>query len=178
MTSLLSAELWSLLASMATVLAAVLATAAAVFALRQLREMTRTRHLEAMLRVFEMMGGDEPRMQRRFIFTELKSSPDRVTPEERWKIEQVSVTFDRIGRLVQLGLVPEEELFAGHCEVIIRCWRRLKPYIEYHRQQLGGRHAKVFEGLATLAEAYHKRHFPNDRIEIVDVWSPRNETET
>lgn len=165
------------MSSIATVATAAIATIAAVFALVQVREMTRTRHLEAMLRVFEMLGAEDARKQRRFIYTQLKSSPERLTPEEQWVVEQVTVTFDRLGRLVEMGLVPREELFQGHCEVVIRVWARLKPYIYHHRSRVGGRHGHNFEELAKSAQEYFSAHFPGQELKVIDAWaSPEGQT--
>ena len=98
-------------------------------ALGQLKEMTRTRHLEAMLRVYDIIGSHEARIQRRFIYTQLTSPPYQLSSEERDHIEDVSASFDRIGKLIEDGLVPRDMLFDSHCEMIIRCWIKLKPYI-------------------------------------------------
>ena len=160
------------MSSIATVATAAIAIVAAMFALVQVREMTRTRHLEAMLRVFEMLGAEDARKQRRFIYTQLKSSPNGLSAEEQWVVEQVTVTFDRLGRLVQMGLVPREELFQGHCEVVIRAWIRLKPYVYYHRSRVGGRHGHNFEELAKSAQEYFSANFPGQELKVIDAWAP------
>jgi hypothetical protein len=165
---------WSTLASVATVLGVVFVVYAAIVALGQLKEMTKARHLEAMLQVYEMIGSESARKQRRIIYTELRSAPEDLTTDERELVEQVSVTFERIGKLVESDLVPRNELLEGHCEVILRCWKKLEPYIAHYRRVSSGRHAKHFERLATLAQEYHLKHFPNENLEIVNVWSETN----
>ena len=144
---------------------------AAVVALGQLREMTKARHLEALLRVYDMIGSEPARKQRRIIYTELNSEPESLTHEEHELVEQVTIAFERIGKLVESDLVPMNELFEGHCEVIIRTWKRLEPYVRHHRTLAGGRYAKHFERIAKLAQEYHLDHFPQENLEIVDVWS-------
>ena len=171
MQFLANPEFWSILSSVATILGFVIVIYAAVVALGQLKEMTRARHLEAMLQVYEMIGSEEARKHRKFIYTELKSKPEELTPSEREHVEQVSVTFDRIGKLIESGLVPRDELLESHCEVIIRSWRRLEPYILYHRRVVGGRHGQHFEHLAATAQEYHSRHFPGQTLNVVDLWS-------
>src|ERR1051325_11306295 len=171
---LISPEFWSTLSSVATVIGAAVVVYAAVVAVGQLREMTKTRHLEALLRVYDMIGSATARKQLRIIYTELESKPESLTHEERELVEQVTITFERIGKLVESDLVPMNELFEGHCEVVIRTWKRLEPYIRYHRTLAGGRYAKHFERLAKLAQKYHLEHFPEENLEIVDVWSNGN----
>jgi hypothetical protein len=142
---------WSDLASLAGIIGAGVVIYAAVVAVRQLKEMARSRNLEAMLRVYELIASKEARASRRFIYTELSSEPDAVTSEELDKIEEVSVTFDRVGALVGAGLVPADLLFASHRDMIIRAWDRLAPYVAYHRLQRYAAYARHFEQLAGLA---------------------------
>lgn len=170
------ATLWNVAASITTVLGFFVIIYTVLVALGQLKEMTRTRHLEAMLRVYEIIGSREARTQRRFLYTQLTSSPAQLSSEERDHVEDVSASFDRIGKLIEDGLVPKEMLFDSHCEMIIRCWIKLKPYIIYHRQQIGGRHVEHFELLANQAIRYHQKHFPGRVIEIVTLGSSDERT--
>jgi hypothetical protein len=159
---------WSTLASIATVLGVAVVIPAAIIALWQLIEMRKARHLEAMLQVYEMFGSKASRKERRFIYNELNySSPEAFTSEELEIVEHVSVTFERIGKLVESDLVPANELLEGHCEVIIRSWNRLKPYIKHRRDKGDGRYGKHFETLVDLALKYHSKHFPDENLEIV-----------
>ena len=172
MSLLRDPAIWSVAASITTVLGFFVIVYTVLVALGQLKEMTRTRHLEAMLRVYDIIGSHEARIQRRFIYTQLTSPPYQLSSEERDHIEDVSASFDRIGKLIEDGLVPRDMLFDSHCEMIIRCWIKLKPYIIYHRQQIGGRHVEHFELLANEATQYHQKHFPGRIIEIVDMRLP------
>ncbi len=149
-----SQNFWSDAASVATIIGAGVVIYAAVVAVGQLKEMTKTRHLEAMLRVYDMIASPEARASRRFIYSELRSAPDRVTSEEREKIEEVSVMLDRVGALVSAGLVPKNLLFASHREMIIRSWEKLAPYINYWRMHRYPSFASHFELLADLAKKY------------------------
>lgn len=167
---------WSIWASIATVLGFIVVSYAAIVALGQLREMTKTRHLEAMLHVYEMIGSNEARKQRRFIYTELKSTPENPSDEEREIIEQVTVTFDRVGRLVESGLIPKNELLEGHSAIIIKAWSKLEPYISYQRKIIGKRHAHNFERLVQIAQDYDSKHYPEDSPRIVEVPIPTNKS--
>jgi hypothetical protein len=149
-----SQNFWSGAASVATIIGASVVIYAAVVAVGQLKEMTKARHLEAMLRVYDMIGSPEARASRRFIYGELRSAPGRVTAEERENIEEVSVMLDRIGALVSAGLVPRDVLFASHREMIIRSWEKLAPYVTYNRLHRYPSFASHFEKLASLARNY------------------------
>ena len=147
-----SQNFWNSAASVATIIGAIVVIYAAVVAVGQLKEMTKTRYLEAMLRVYDMIASPEARASRRFIYSELRSAPDRVTSEEREKIEEVSVMLDRVGALVSAGLVPKDLLFANHREMIIRSWEKLAPYVIYRRLHRYPSFARHFEQLANLAQ--------------------------
>jgi hypothetical protein len=146
-----SQNFWSSAASVATIIGAGVVIYAAVVAVGQLKEMTKTRHLEAMLRVYDMIASPEARASRRFIYSDLRSAPGKVTSEEREKIEDVSVMLDRVGALVSAGLVPQDLLFASHREMIIRSWDKLAPYVAYNRLHRYPSFASHFEQLASLA---------------------------
>jgi hypothetical protein len=165
-------ETWTALSSLAAIFGLAVVTYAAVVALRQLREMTRTRHLEAMLRVYEQIGNDAARSDRRYIYNKLTSAPERVSDQDREHIERVTVLLDRIGKLVLDGLVPEYDFFDTHAETVIRCWRVLQPHVHDHRKVTGGRHGHYFEELTNEAEEYWKAMCPGLTINIVKSSSP------
>lgn len=164
-------RVWSILASISTILGFAVLIWAAIVALSQLKEMTKARHLDAMMQVHEMLASVEARNHRKYIYTKLKSNPEKLTAKEREHVEQVSVAFDRIGNLVEYGLVPRDVLFDSHCEVIIRIWQKLEPYILHHRQMIGGRHVEHFEKLAVAAQKYHSKHFPGQVLNTIDLSS-------
>lgn len=171
MQLLVDPDFWSMLADISTALGFGMVIYAAIVGLTHLREATRTRHLEAMLRVYEMIGSKHARAQRRFIYTQLRSTPEDLTPEEREVVEEVSVTFDKIGNLVEKGLVPEDELMTTHCEIFIRAWQTLEPYIMHYRQLISENHVKSFERLYRIALDYYRKEFPGKSPPVVDVWS-------
>ncbi|HUC24576.1 MAG TPA: DUF4760 domain-containing protein [Streptosporangiaceae bacterium] len=147
--------LWNILASVATIVAAIVVSFAAYLAVRQLKEMTKSRNLEGMLRIYEMIASEDARRSRRFIYEKLKSEPQDVSDEERRYVEDVSVMFDRVGALAEAGLIPEALLFQSHGEVITRMWDRLEPHILYRRRQPGNAtHVSHFEKLAMSARKY------------------------
>lgn len=148
---------WNYLSSFATIAGAGVVIYTALLAVRQLKEMTRSRNLEAMLRVYEMISSENARTLRRYIYESLLSDPEDISPEEQRIIEEVSVLFDRVGALVDAGLVPEDLLFQSHGRMISRIWDRLEPYISHYRQIHPG-HVSYFESLARAARQYPASH--------------------
>lgn len=166
MSQLTDPVVWSILASMATVLGFVVVSYTAVVAMKQFREMTKSRHLEAMLKVYDKISSQEARNQRRFIYSRLKSPPEEITEEEREQVEQVSITMDNIGKLVKDGLVPAHELLDSHCEVFVRTWKKLHPYILHHRKIIGGRHVEHFEWLAVIAQQHYHKNISKEELKF------------
>ena len=166
MDLLANTTFWNIVASVAVVIQSLVVVCGIILAVNQLKEMTKTRHLEAMLRVYDMIGSPEARKQRRFIYAELKSKPGKLTSEEQEIMEQVSVTLDRIGKLAESGLMPQDDLLEGHYEVFIRTWKKLEPYIRHHRQIAGNRWVQHFEKFAKIAEDYRLKHYPDANLGI------------
>jgi hypothetical protein len=142
------------IASIATTGGALVVIYAAYVAVGQLREMTKARHLEAMLRVYEIIGSENARPSRKFIHSELASQPESMTPEERDHIERTAVALDQVGALTEAGLVPIGPLFSSHGEMIFRTWEKVVPYVQYRRQNIDSTFATHFEKLASSAQHY------------------------
>jgi hypothetical protein len=141
----------------AGVLAAICQTAiiavAAVIAVNQLRETSRQRKFDALLRVYRTIGSSEARNDRRVIYEELPAFPEKLTPDQWRLVGDVAVMFDHVGALAKFKLIDEDELLETHSRMISRLWSRLDPYIQYERDRLGdGQMVAAFEALAKRAQ--------------------------
>lgn len=146
--------LWSDLASIATIISAIVVIGAALLAVQQLREMSKARYLEGMLRVYDLIASEDARASRRFIYGELTSKPEAITAKEQEKVETVSVLLDRVGALVSAGLVPKDLLLASHHDMFIRSWDKLAPYIFYRRLHGDASYVIHFEQVADMARNF------------------------
>ena len=171
MISFINSNFWNVLASISTALGFIIIIWTAFVALGQLKEMAKVRHLEAMLQIFEMIGSKEARNHRRFIYKNLNDNPEMLSPDEWSIVEDVSVTFDRIGNLVEHELIPERELFNGHAIVIARLWIRLEPYIKYRRKRFDSEFVKHFEKLAQDAKKFYAKKYPEQQITFTKSWN-------
>ncbi|MFC2104791.1 hypothetical protein ACFLS4_05520 [Bacteroidota bacterium] len=164
-----TAEIWSIASSCVTVIGFTVVIFTAIIALRQFKEMIKSRHMEGLINVYELMGNEQARIDRYHIYNKLKKDPEKISLDD-WKcIQRVSTSFDKIGLLVKAGLVPKKELLESHYEVFIRSWIKLEPYIKNYRKQIGGRHVNHFEELANEAKNYHQENFPNVELKIIKV---------
>lgn len=142
---------WNAVTAIAAVISLVVVVYGASVALRQLKELTRTRHLEAMLSVYELIGSDQARDSRRFLYSQLRSSPGDADDNEWMHVDRVAALFDRIGSLAKANLIPVDELLDSHSDVLIRSWAVVEPYAHHRRRLTGANHVRNFEWLAELA---------------------------
>lgn len=156
--------------SCVTIIGLIFVILAAWFAKDQLKEMTRARKLDGMLKVYEMIGSKDARDKRHYIYFKLKSSPEKLKKKEIEIVQDVSVTLDRIGQLVASGLIPREELFHSHSEMFIRTWKHLEPFVMHFRKTINGDYVNNFETLARQAETYFHEHNPGKKISTIEVW--------
>jgi hypothetical protein len=121
---------WVAVAVLVVQTAAVLI--AARFAIRQLREATRTRALDGFLAISYEIASSEAAASRKLIYTkDFKKWSD----DERHMAEEVCVTFDRMGVLVLHGLIPEDVALSMYFDVILRTWKRLEPFVKKERER-------------------------------------------
>ena len=162
-------ELLEAIAAIVTIIGFIILIFTIIIALRQFKEMIKSRHLEALIKVYELIGSESARMDRFYIFNKLNPAPDKISMDGWLYIQRVSTTFDKIGMLVKAGLIPQKELFESHYETIVRSWIKLEPYIEYYRDNIGGRHVHNFQELARKAKIYHTNNFPEEDLSPVNI---------
>ena len=154
----MDATFWSAVSAIGSVLALLFVAVASWIALRQFKELVRTRHLDGILRVYDLIGSQDARAARRFVFTQLQSAPGQLTDSERENVEYIAVTMDRVGFLTINGLIPEKELLESHCEVFFRTWDKVGPHITWREQATGDRYAPHYRALAERARKYYEQN--------------------
>ena len=148
---------WQSWGGFATVVAVPIALVAALAAYWQLRELARSRKLEALAGAFELLSSERSRADRALAYLYAEAGAPEPTPAALAAINRVSVDFERIASLTRLRLVPERELVSHHSEVIVRAWDAVKTHIDDRRARFGGEHASNFKWLAKRASKYRER---------------------
>jgi hypothetical protein len=143
---------WIIAGVLAAISQTLIIAIAALVAVRQLRETSRQRKFDALLRVYRTIGSSDARENRRAIYEELPNSPEKLTPEQWRLVGDVAVMFDHIGALAKFALIDEKELLETHGPMIARLWSRLEPYIQYERARLGPGRVAAFEALAKRSQ--------------------------
>jgi hypothetical protein len=133
---------------------------------KDLEESAKSRQVSALFEVFNNISTDQARKDRKYVYNNLPDAMEGL-PENGWRIaNRVWTSLDHVGLLVENGLVDEKLVMEMYCELIIKCWIKLRPHIEMLRVKQGGRYQKYFELLATRAEAYHRAKYPNEKIKF------------
>ncbi|MFG1812395.1 hypothetical protein ACGFIF_01400 [Kribbella sp. NPDC049174] len=158
--------LWSAIAALSAVMGLVVVAVAAAIALSQLRELVRARHLDAMFRVYELIGSDAARRARRYVYAELTAAPADASAVDRENVETVCITYDRVGALIAANLVPEREVMASQSKVILRTWNSVEPYVNFREAEFGIPFAPHYRELAERASRYEKARPSSSRAAL------------
>lgn len=169
-----------LLVSIAQMIEAIAVVITVIYAWGQLRAMRYERLLGAVWEIFRELDAPEKHEARNFVyrhtalFKELYHDHQEnlsKLPEEAERLANVvSSSFDRVGYVVNRGLVPLSLILEGFHPSIARSWVALEPYIKALRKaRYHPKHEQYFEFLGTEALArYISRE---DVIRELDKWA-------
>ena len=137
----------------------------------QFRETARARYLEALVRMFDDFGSREAYQYADAVL----GLPQRIqdyTAEEMELATWVVRVYEKIGFLVESGMIPADYLVPLYSRRIVWSWQALQPYIQEQRRLRdgGGAYrlagdAHNFEKLARRARAYRSRVHPAARVD-------------
>ena len=126
--------------AIATCVTAIFIAIGAVFAYRQLKtantareDANKTNKLQAMLHVLDLVTRDEAAYaSRQWIYenADLLGNPHVFTKEQREHVENVVRAWDRVGWLVNNGLVEPDLIFDMWVGPIVLLYEITRPYIE------------------------------------------------
>lgn len=168
-----SPDLWAMIESLSTALAAAAVFTAGFIAYRELSEISNTRYLEVADRLFEELNSEENISARRWVFQNLPADPQEgipgMTAEGRTAIKRVLNSLDRVAFLTQSGWIDQELVMPWMNPMIVKAWVRVRPYVEYERKRRG--EPDYYQGASQLAErclAWRKENVPNAEITWVE----------
>jgi hypothetical protein len=152
-----SPQAYRIAADISTIVACVVFVVTLLVTWRRVTEATKSRHLEGMLRVLDILGSEEARSERRSLYLKYnrgKLDPATLQDEERRLSERVCIPFDRVGVLVDAHLVPEDDILKYHYDIILRSWSILEPLVKDYQCRLGRQYYGCFAELAQKAQKY------------------------
>ena len=129
-------DFWVMTEVLSTALAGAAVFGAGLIAYRELKEVSSSRHLEVVDRLFEELNSAENVEARRWVFQNLPADPEegvlKLTPEGRAAVKQVLNSLDRIAFLTQADWVPEEMVMPWMNPMITKAWTKATAmYVDY-----------------------------------------------
>jgi hypothetical protein len=173
--SIQSTDLFSLILAIIgvflTCIQTVIILLATIFALRQLKESTRSRQADVIDRIFEYtVSKDVREARKRTREIELPSDLSLLTEEQERDIEQTLIGWARVSVLLDLGTFEDESkslVLQTYSWSIVNSWEKvLRTYVIYQRKISGdpGYWSNV-EKLANHAKAWRQE-------QGLPIWSP------
>jgi hypothetical protein len=177
-------EVWSLAASVGTLL---VIAATAIAAMIQLRHMRSSNQITALSKLEEMWDNPEFRAKRRRVTDQLgdhlrdpafRKELESEASADSFAQDVVEVTnfFEGMGIYAKHGLADQNVIFDFWAAIITGSWQRLAPAIAIMRRTAGPMVFENFQYLAAIAQRFMDTH-PNGFVpreaglaRIEDVW--------
>jgi hypothetical protein len=132
-----TSTLWAAIGALATVLGSLVVSITVVLALRQLKEMSAARQIEALSKAFDQLSSRETLEARFYISTHQLSPPDQQTEHEYRIFDQVWRAYERLGIMAKFNLISREIILTAWSNSIVTQWEAIEPYIRYERKASG-----------------------------------------
>ena len=143
--------------AIATAVAAAAVFGAGYIAYQEIKENSKSRHIEVADRLFNELNSEKNIKARRRIFN-LKSKPGEMqinlVDEDRDAIKSVLNSLDRVAFLTQPGWIPDELVMPWMHPMIAKSWEKLEPYVLYERERRNEPY--YYEHAGELAERCRK----------------------
>jgi len=152
---------WELLNTSLQLVQTVAVLAALIYGWQEIKHARQESRLDSLWNIHSELSAEPQRQARRSVYKHRQmfaSLPDK--PEELYNIPEdvlssahsVGNTFNRIGYMVHLGLIPGEIILGGYATIIARSWIVLEPFVRVVRtERLEPGFQSYFESLAALA---------------------------
>jgi hypothetical protein len=159
----------ALLEALVAVLQTVLLVVAGYVAWRQLREAQRARLLSAMIRLFDDLGSRDA-YEDADAALGLPARIEDYTPEELELATWTTRVYEKLGFMVESGMIPASYIIPLYSRRIIWTWDALQPFIQEQRRLRddGGAYrmsgdGRYFEALMKRALTFRERVFKVDK---------------
>lgn len=148
---LLNADGWT---ALFTALGFFVVLIGTIIALKNLVIIRRTHELQA----FESFDKElqSSAKDRKFLF-QYSFPPDigTIPTEDVQRLENVVNLLNRVGLLIENHIIPPRFVFGMTHTVIIRCCYKLKEFLQYQENRIGGRYGRRLFNLDKRAKRYH-----------------------
>ncbi len=159
----------ALLEALVAVLQTLILVVAGFVAWRQLREAQRARFLGAIIRMYDDLGSREAYEDADAVLG-LPAHIEEYTPEEMELATWTTRVYEKLGFLVESGMIPAEYIIPLYSRRIAWTWEALQPFIQDQRRlrddsgayRMSG-DGRYFEMLAKRALSYREREFKGSK---------------
>jgi hypothetical protein len=167
------ADFWAMAESLSTVLAAAAVITAGFIAYRELSEISNSRNLEIIDRLFAELNSAENIEARRWIYQNLPEDPAVglaiMTGEGRAALKRVLNSLDRVAFLTQPGWIDEEKVMPWMNPMIVKAWLKLCPFVLFERERRQEPdYYRTAEQLAERCLVWRAAHYPKAQTTWVD----------
>ena len=159
----------ALLEALVAILQTVVLVVAGFVAWRQLREAQRARFLGAIIRMYDDLGSREA-YEDADAALGLPGRIEEYTPEGLELATWTTRVYEKLGFLVESGMIPAEYIIPLYSRRVVWTWEALQPFIQEQRRLRddGGAYrmsgdGRYFELLAKRALAYRERAFKGSK---------------
>ena len=122
----------------------------------------------ALIRVLELVQGDEIRMARKRLYLEATGSPDDWTPDLRSDVEKVCQIYGTVGTLMKARLIPRSAFFRYSGKTVVRSHDSAKGFLDWRAAKFA---EKPWDNFVWLAqEARDSRHWDKSAQGLHQTW--------
>lgn len=147
----LSTEQWSAIFSGVSLLIVGIGM---VIGIRNLIIIRKTHQLEAFNIFIEEL--ESTREDRKLLYLlSIPHSLDEINPDDLQRLEKVTNSLNRIGLLIEEGILPRAFVFGITHTMIIRCYYKLEPFLRMQEAKIGGRYGRRIARIDRRAKLYH-----------------------
>ena len=128
---------WNTISAISTAFMALVILITAIFAVLQLREISRSRKVTAFMNLSQFLQREEIREARRILIGTSGKNFGDWSKEEIEAAEKACSTYDVAGIMVSKKLIERDLVVNEWRDSIIKCWEAAKPMIEEYRKKRG-----------------------------------------
>jgi hypothetical protein len=123
--------------------------------LRQLKEMSAARQVEALSRAFDQLSSRETLEARFDISTHQLAPPGQQTEYEYRIVDQVWRAYERLGIMAKFNLISRDIVLTAWSHSIVTQWEAVESFIRHERTASGNINLGFhFEWLYDISKAY------------------------
>ena len=162
-------DFWAMCEALATLLATSAVLVGGFVAIKELDEISNSRHLEVANQLFAELNSDENIEARRLIFQELPDDPathiESLSPDLKDAMKRVLNSLDHVAFLTRNEWINPDIIMPWMHPMITKSWAKLGPYVALERQRRNEPYYYQFaEKIARDSITWRKKNIPDSEV--------------